>query len=110
MVSGLEVIIGRLLTVGARVSALMLFAPFFSSMTIAPRIKAGFTLVLTALLCPAVGENLPSFTGAKEWKVAGGELVVGLILGITLQNNQSVKNRGSYLALDVRSNCAARCN
>ena len=35
---GLETVVGRLLTVGARVSALMVFAPFFGSMTIAPRI------------------------------------------------------------------------
>ncbi|MGO8789068.1 MAG: flagellar biosynthetic protein FliR [Terriglobia bacterium] len=82
---GLEAAMGRLLIVGARVSALMVFAPFLASATIAPRIKAGFTLALTALLYPVVGANLPSYPPAIGWKVAGGECVVGLIMGITLQ-------------------------
>lgn len=85
MGSGLGLIIGRLLTVGARVSALMMFAPFFGSMTIAPRIKAGLAVALTAVLYPVVGMDLPLRTGATAWKVAGGEFVVGLIMGITLQ-------------------------
>jgi flagellar biosynthetic protein FliR len=83
--SGLETVIGRLLIVGARVSALMVFAPFLASATIAPRIKAGFALALTALLYPIVGANLPALSAATGWKVAGGEFIVGLIMGITLQ-------------------------
>jgi flagellar biosynthetic protein FliR len=82
---GLEAVVGRVLIVGARVSALMVFAPFLGSATIAPRIKAGFTVALTALLYPVVSADLPSLSGARGWQVAGGELVVGLIMGITLQ-------------------------
>jgi flagellar biosynthetic protein FliR len=82
---GLETVVGRLLTVGARVSALMVFAPFFGSMTIAPRIKAGLAVMLTALLYPLVGAGLPTLSGAMGWKVAGGEFIVGLMMGITLQ-------------------------
>jgi len=77
--------VGRLLTVGARASALMVFAPFFGSMTIAPRIKAGLAVALTALLYPLVGAGLPVLSGAMEWKVAAGEVIVGLLMGITLQ-------------------------
>ena len=82
---GLELMVGRLMTVGARVSALMIFAPFFGRMTIAPRIKAGLAVTLTALLYHLVGVGLPSLSGAMAWKVAGGEFIVGLIMGITLQ-------------------------
>ena len=82
---GLETVVGRVLLVGARVSALMVFAPFFASATIAPRIKAGFTVVLTALLYPAVAGDLPTLSGARGWQIAGGEFLVGLIMGITLQ-------------------------
>jgi flagellar biosynthetic protein FliR len=78
-------VVGRVLLVGARVSALMVFAPFFASATIAPRIKAGFTVVLTALLYPAVAGDLPTLSGARGWQIAGGEFLVGLIMGITLQ-------------------------
>ena len=85
MGTGLETVAGRVLIVGARVSALMVFAPFFSSATISPRIKAGFTVVLTALLYSVLAPGLPSFSGARGWQVAGGEFVVGLLMGITLQ-------------------------
>jgi len=83
--TGLETVVGRVLIVGARVSALMVFAPFLASATISPRIKAGFTVVLTAVLYPAVAGDLPTVSAAGEWKVVGGEFVVGLIMGITLQ-------------------------
>jgi len=82
---GLEAIVGRVLIVGARVSALMVFAPFLASTAISPRIKSGLAIALTALLYPVVAPGLPSLTGARGWQVAGGEFVVGLIMGITLQ-------------------------
>jgi len=83
--SELEAAVARLLIVGARVSAMMVFAPFLSSATIAPRIKAGLTVALTALLYPAVAADLPSLSGAWGWQVVGGEFVVGLLMGISLQ-------------------------
>ncbi len=85
MGSGLATVVGRLLMVGARVSAVMVFAPFLASATISPRIKAGFALALTALLYPVVAVYVPSVSGAEAWRVAGGEFVVGLVLGISLQ-------------------------
>lgn len=63
MGSGLETLIARLLMVGARVSATMVFAPFFGSMTIAPRIKAGLAIVLTAAIYPVVGPDHPHTPG-----------------------------------------------
>ena len=81
----LGTVVGRVLIVGMRVSALMVFAPFLASATIAPRIKAGFVVALTALLYPAVAPGLPPLSGARGWQVAGGEFVVGLSMGITLQ-------------------------
>ena len=81
----LQTMVDRMLTVGARVSALIVFAPFFGSMTIAPRIKAGLAIALTAIIYPLVGAELPTLSGAIGWKVAGGEFIVGLIMGITLQ-------------------------
>jgi flagellar biosynthetic protein FliR len=77
--------VGRILLVGARVSALMVFAPFLASATISPRIKAAFTVALTALIYPVVAPGLPALSAARGWQVAGGEFVVGLIMGITLQ-------------------------
>lgn len=85
MGSGLETVVGRVLLVGTRVSALMVFAPFLASATISPRIKAGLTVALTALIYPAVAPGLPPLSKFNGWQVAGGEFVVGLIMGITLQ-------------------------
>ena len=85
MGKGLEAMVGCALLVGARVSAVMVFAPFFASATISPRIKAGFTVALTAVLYPVVAPNLPALSGARAWQVVGGDFVVGLIMGITLQ-------------------------
>jgi flagellar biosynthetic protein FliR len=82
---GLETVVGRILLVGARVSALMVFAPFLASTAISPRIKAGFTVALTALLYPVVAPNLPALSGPRAWQVVGGDFVIGLIMGITLQ-------------------------
>ncbi len=82
---GLEAAIGRLVVVGARVSALMLFAPFLASATISPRIKAGFTVVLTALLYPVVAADVTSVSGSIAWRMIGGEVLIGLMMGLTLQ-------------------------
>jgi flagellar biosynthetic protein FliR len=81
----LETVVGRMLTVGARVSAMMVFAPFFGSMTIAPRTKACLAIAVTVIIYPLVGPELPALSGVIGWKIAGGEFIVGLIMGITLQ-------------------------
>ncbi len=85
MGAGLEAVIGRILMVGARISALMVFAPFFGSASISPRIKAGFTAILTALLYPVVSPELPRIAGASAWQMVGGEFLVGMVMGIALQ-------------------------
>jgi len=83
--SVLQAAVGRVAIVMARVSALMVFAPFFASATIAPRIKAGLTVALTALLYPAVAAELPVLSRANAWKVVAGEIVAGLLMGLALQ-------------------------
>ncbi len=81
----LQGIIGQLLIVGARVSALMVFAPFLGSASISPRIKAGFTVVLTALLYPVVSPELPRVASQGVGQMVAGEFLVGLVMGIALQ-------------------------
>jgi flagellar biosynthetic protein FliR len=82
---GLETVVARVVVVGARVSALMVFAPFLASAAIAPRIKAGFTVVLTALLYPVVATEVIPVTAESAWRIVGGEIVIGLAMGLTLQ-------------------------
>ena len=66
-----------------RISGLMVFAPLFSSAAIAPRIKAGFVIAVTALLAPAVGV-LPQSHADLSMSALLGELAVGLTFGFAL--------------------------
>ncbi len=69
----------------ARVSGLVVVAPFFGSISIPTRIKAGLALLLTIFVAPLV--NVPSnVPGAADiaWILAS-EFGIGFILGFTLQ-------------------------
>ncbi len=82
--------LGPMLTMGvltgARVSGVMVFAPMLNSPAIPARVKAVLTLALTFLLTP-----LGKPPGLAELTLAGGagailsEMLVGLLLGLTLQ-------------------------
>jgi flagellar biosynthetic protein FliR len=63
---------------------LMVFAPFFSSLAIPMRLKAGLTVALTALLYPVYAPRAFDFNGLNWCRVVAGEVMVGLILGLTL--------------------------
>src|SRR5208283_4443040 len=75
-------IITSLLTIGVRLSGLMLFAPFFGSVVIPARIKALVVIALTALLYPSVGHQIgPHLLG--EWPLLIlTEFLVGAGMGI----------------------------
>lgn len=66
-----------------RLSGLMVFAPVFSSAAIAPRIKAGFVIAMTALLAPAVAA-VPGAHPTLDMQSVLGELAVGLVFGVSL--------------------------
>ena len=75
-------IIGSLLTIGVRLSGLMLFAPFFGSMVIPARVKAILVLSLTVLLLPTVGKNIAPHTMAEWPLLVCTEFLIGLGMGI----------------------------
>ena len=54
----LMTIISGLLTIGVRLTGLMLFAPFFGSVVIPVRVKAILVFALTLMLYPAVGQAI----------------------------------------------------
>lgn len=75
-------IIGSVLVVGLRVSGLMLFAPFFGSATIPPRIKIVLVIAITAVLYPVYATHL-SPVAASQWPmVAASEMLVGIAIGL----------------------------
>lgn len=70
---------------GLRIGSIFLFPPLFSSDAIPIPLKAAFTIVLTALLYPVYGP-LVVRTDVLGWlRIAGGEIVVGLAMGLALQ-------------------------
>ncbi len=71
--------------VGLRVSGLLVFAPFLGSNVIAPRVKAGLVVLLTALLYPVAGPRGLSLTAAGLLRVGMGELLIGVLMGLAVQ-------------------------
>jgi len=75
-------IIGSMLAIGLRVSGLMIFAPFFSSAVIPPRIKIVLAIVTTAVLYPVYGAKVAP-VGATEWPMmVASETLVGIAIGL----------------------------
>lgn len=75
-------IIAAALTIGVRLSGLMLFAPFFGSVVIPPRIKAVLVLALTALLYPAVSRDFAA-PSLDHWPfLVFTEFLIGAGMGI----------------------------
>lgn len=75
-------IISGFLTISVRLSGLMLFAPFFGSSVIPPRIKAGLVVALTLLLFPTVGKGIGTYA-ITDWPILIiTEFLIGVGMGI----------------------------
>jgi flagellar biosynthesis protein FliR len=75
-------IIGAVLAVGLRVSGLMVFAPFFSSVVIPPRIKIVLAIVITAVLYPVYSVKVPPVAVAGWPMMVASETLVGIAIGL----------------------------
>lgn len=70
---------------GVRLGGLMTFAPFLGSASIPWKVKSGLTFVLTALLMPAYSSRMPQVMPENWMAAVGGELMIGLGMGLTLE-------------------------
>src|SRR5690349_20883802 len=79
---------------GMRIAGVMVYAPVLGSDAITATVKAGLTLFLTGLLYPVYAGLGPigrlglggGLSGGLGWvTMAGGEVVIGLLLGLTLR-------------------------
>ena len=75
-------IISGLLTIGVRLSGLMLFAPWFGNAVIPARIKAGLVLALTLLLFPSVGRGIGTYSMGEWPMLVISEFLIGVGMGI----------------------------
>ena len=81
----LQQILSHLATIGLRVAGMMSFAPFVGSISIPARVRVMFTFALTALLYPVVCTPRMAL-GATAWtRLALGEAILGLALGLSIQ-------------------------
>jgi flagellar biosynthetic protein FliR len=75
-------ILSSVMVIGLRVSGLMLFAPFFGSAVIPPRIKVVLVIAITALLYPAYSPHLPA-AAMSHWAIlVASETVIGIAMGV----------------------------
>jgi flagellar biosynthesis protein FliR len=80
----LEPAIAAWMTAGARVSGLLMVAPFLGSAGVPAQVKVGLALLLTLFLVPLVPH--PATLAAPALVVLLlGEFIIGLLLGFTLQ-------------------------
>jgi flagellar biosynthetic protein FliR len=75
-------IITKLLTIGVRISGLMLFAPFFGSIVIPVRVKAILVIALSLMLYPVVEQAIDPRVLANWPLVVFTEFLVGAGMGI----------------------------
>ncbi len=85
MDSVFEQLIAPMFTVGIRLGMLMSFAPFFGSTAISPRVKAGLTMVLTALVYPLCAPKVIVGNPIEFAQIVFGEAVIGLALALSVQ-------------------------
>ncbi len=69
----------------ARVSGLLVSAPFLGSASVPPRIKTGLAILLTVFLVPLVRIPASSPSAPAAVVLLAGEFFIGLLLGFTLQ-------------------------
>jgi flagellar biosynthetic protein FliR len=95
-------IITKLLTIGVRISGLMLFAPFFGSMVIPARIKAILVFALTLMLYPAVERVIDPRVITNWPMVVVTEFIVGAGVGIaTNMVFEAVQLTGQVLGVQM---------
>jgi flagellar biosynthetic protein FliR len=75
-------IFGAFLTIGIRITGIMLFAPFFGSVVIPSRVKAVLVVAMTALLYPALSPRIPLLSISQWPMMVFGELLIGVALGV----------------------------
>jgi flagellar biosynthetic protein FliR len=81
----LQPILFHALAIGLRVAGVMSFAPFLGSVSTPVTIRAVFTLALTVLLFPVCPVPYVLLTPAGWTRMALGEVVLGLAIGLCVQ-------------------------
>jgi len=75
-------VFGALLTIGVRLTGIMLFAPFFGSVAIPARVKAPLVMAVTACLYPMISPKIPPLSISQWPMMIFSEMLIGVALGV----------------------------
>lgn len=90
------------LFIGVRLSGLMLFAPFFGSDSVPPRVKAGLVIALSVVLYPLVLPHFPVVPLSRWPLLVLAELLTGAAIGIaTSLVFEAVQMAGQILSVQM---------
>ncbi len=78
----LQQVITAFLTITVRLSGLMLFAPFYGSQAIPPRVKVGLVIAVSVLFYPALSPSLAHIDLSAWPALVFTELLIGAAIGI----------------------------
>jgi flagellar biosynthetic protein FliR len=81
----LEQTLAAWMIAGARVTGVIVAAPFFGSLSVPVRVKLGLALVFTMLLVPLVSSPAAALPASALVAVLVGEVAIGFLLGFALQ-------------------------
>jgi flagellar biosynthetic protein FliR len=81
----LQYILSHAFLIGLRVAGMMSFAPFLGNIATPTAVRAGFTLVVTALLYPVVAVPRLALAPLAWTRLALGEAVLGIAMGLCVQ-------------------------
>lgn len=88
--------------IGLRVSGLVIFAPFFGSATIPPRVKAMLVIAITAVLYPVFAPRLQTLDYSKWPLLVGMETILGIAIGVsTYVVFEAVQIAGQILSIQM---------
>jgi flagellar biosynthetic protein FliR len=94
--------VGAVLVIGIRVSGLMLFAPFFGSAVVPPRIKIVLVVAITAVLYPVYAPHLRAVDLSHWPLLVASEMVVGIAMGVaTNVVFEAAQMAGSILSVQM---------
>lgn len=98
----LEQFVNAGVSVGTRVSALMILSPFPGGTAVPARVKAALTFALTILLFPLYGQKAVTVLPGTMLMSIGSELAVGALLGLAVTFVfEATQLAGHYAGLQV---------
>jgi flagellar biosynthetic protein FliR len=95
-------ILSSILVIGLRVAGLMIFAPFFGSASIPPRIKAVLVIAITAVLYPVYAPRIQMMPLPNWTLLVASETLIGIAIGIaTNVVFEAVQMAGQVLSVQM---------